>query len=214
MKARICLLGLALVCSACAAPSLRYKTEINRLTAAERFEAAREAATAAESAGNREGAEEMLRFLTGETDSESHRDEGHFLLVFCDDGNGSYNCGFVSGLQAQTVMDSEAVAILADYLDRYYSDYSISEEEVFSKTFEATGERIMTVTRSPLPVVAVCAAVVVVAVLVFLTLKKRREQREREQQRVETILKTPLETFGDQDVEDLADKYEDPDGKT
>ena len=141
-------------------------------------------------------------------------DEGHFLLVFCDDGNGSYNCGFVSGLQAQTVMDSEAVAILADYLDRYYSDYSISEEEVFSKTFEATGGRIMTVTRSPLPVVAVCAAVVVVAVLVFLTLKKRREQREREQQRVETILKTPLETFGDQDVEDLADKYEDPDGKT
>ena len=141
-------------------------------------------------------------------------DEGHFLLVFCDDGNGSYNCGFVSGLQAQTVMDSEAVAILADYLDRYYSDYSISEEEVFSKTFEATGERIVTVTRSPLPVVAVCAAVVVVAVLVFLTLKKRREQREREQQRVETILKTPLETFGDQDVEDLADKYEDPDGKT
>ena len=141
-------------------------------------------------------------------------DEGHFLLVFCDDGNGSYNCGFVPGLQAQTVMDSEAVAIPADYLDRYYSDYSISEEEVFSKTFEATGERIMTVTRSPLPVVAVCAAVVVVAVLVFLTLKKRREQREREQQRVETILKTPLETFGDQDVEDLADKYEDPDGKT
>ena len=72
----------------------------------------------------------------------------------------------------------------------------------------------MTVTRSPLPVVAVCAAVVVVAVLVFLTLKKRREQREREQQRMETILKTPLETFGDREAEDLADKYEDPDGKT
>ncbi len=40
MKARICLLGLALVCSACAAPSLRYKTEINRLTAAGKFEQA------------------------------------------------------------------------------------------------------------------------------------------------------------------------------
>ena len=141
-------------------------------------------------------------------------DEGHFLLVFCDDGNGSYNCGYTAGIQAQTVMDSEAVAILADYLDRYYSDYSISEEEVFSKTFAATGERIMTVTRSPLPVVAVCVAVVIVAVLVFITLKKRREQREREQQRAEKILKTPLEKFGDQDVEDLADKYEDTDEKT
>lgn len=65
---------------AAAEETYRRLVEDNRLTAAERFEAAREAATAAESAGNREGAEEMLRFLTGETDSESHRDEGHFLL--------------------------------------------------------------------------------------------------------------------------------------
>ena len=141
-------------------------------------------------------------------------DEGHFLLVFCDDGYGSYGCGYVAGVQAKTVMDDEAVGILADYLDRYYSDISISEEEIFSRAFADTGERIMTVTRSPLATVAVCAAVVVVAVLVFLILKKRREQREREQQRAEAILKTPLEKFGDQAVEDLADKYENPDGKT
>lgn len=110
---------------------------------------------------------------------------------------------------AKSVMDDEAVGILADYLDRYYSDYSISEEEIFSNAFAKTGERIMTVTRSPVVPVAVCAAVVVVAVLVFLTLKKRREQREREQKRAEEILKTPLEKFGDQEVEDLAKKYED-----
>lgn len=65
---------------AAAEETYRRLVEDNRLTAAERFEAAREAATAAESAGNREGAEEMLRFLTGETDSESRRDEGRFLL--------------------------------------------------------------------------------------------------------------------------------------
>ena len=141
-------------------------------------------------------------------------DEGHFLLVFCDDGYGSYNCGYAVGSQAKTVMDDEAIAILADYLDRYYNDYSISEEEIFSKTFADTGERIMTVTKSPLPVIAVCVAVVVVAVLVFITLKKRREQREREQQRAEKILNTPLEKFGDQAVEDLADKYEDTENKT
>lgn len=46
MKARICLLGLALVCSACAAPSLRYKTEINRLSAAGKFREADERVTA------------------------------------------------------------------------------------------------------------------------------------------------------------------------
>lgn len=136
-------------------------------------------------------------------------DEGHFLLVFCDDNRGSYNCGYVAGSAAKTVMDGEALAILADYLDRYYNDYSISEEEIFSLTFEKTGERIMTVTKSPVVPVAVCIVVVVVAVLAFITLKKRREQREREQKRAEEILKTPLEKFGDQDVEDLAKKYED-----
>ena len=143
---------------------------------------------------------------------ELFTDEGHFLLVFCDDGYGSFHCGYTVGSQAKTVMDDEAIGILADYLDRYYSDRSVSEEEIFSLAFERTGERIMTVTRSPVVPVAVCIAVVVVAVLVFITLKKRREQREREQKRAEEILKTPLEKFGDQEVEDLAKKYED-DGK-
>ncbi|WP_281692774.1 hypothetical protein [Agathobaculum desmolans] len=136
-------------------------------------------------------------------------DEGHFLLVFCDDGNGSFHCGYTVGSQAKTVMDDEAVGILADYLDRYYSDYSISEEEIFSNTFAKTSARIMTVTRSPVVPVAVSLAVIVVAVVVFVTLKKRREQRERERKQAEEILKTPLEKFGEQDVEDLAKKYED-----
>lgn len=139
---------------------------------------------------------------------ELFTDEGHFLLVFCDDDNGSYNCGYVVGSQAKTVMDDEAIAILADYLDRHYNDYSITEEEIFSNTFAETAARIMTVTKSPLPTVAVCTTVVVVAALVFITLKKRREQREQEQKRAEEILKTPLETFGDRTVEDLAKKYE------
>ena len=149
--------------------------------------------------------------LTGfaeELYGELFQDEGHFLLVFCDDNNGSYNCGYTVGSQAKTVMDDEAIAILADYLDRYYNDYSISEEEIFSKTFEDTGERIMTVTKSPAGTIAVCVAVIIVAALVFVTLKKRREQKEKEQRQMEDILKTPLEKFGDQDVENLAKKYE------
>ncbi len=30
-------------------------------------------------------------------------DEGHFLLVFCDDGRGGYNCGYDGRSQAKTV---------------------------------------------------------------------------------------------------------------
>ena len=69
----------------------------------------------------------------------------------------------------------------------------------------------MTVTKSPLPTVFICIAVVAVAALAFVACKKRSEQKEREQQRAEEILKTPLEKFGDQEVEDLAKKYEEQD---
>ena len=41
-KARICLLGLVLFCSACAAPSLRYKKEMSSLLAAEKYQEAEE----------------------------------------------------------------------------------------------------------------------------------------------------------------------------
>ncbi len=42
MKARVYLLGLVVFCSACAAPSLRYKSEVNRLLSQGQFKAAGE----------------------------------------------------------------------------------------------------------------------------------------------------------------------------
>ncbi|WP_218971929.1 hypothetical protein [Raoultibacter phocaeensis] len=139
---------------------------------------------------------------------ELFTDEAHFLLVFCDDGNGGFNAGYAVGSQAKTIMDDEAVGILADYLDRYYNDYSLSEEEIFSKAFEDTGKRIMTVTKSPLVPIAVCLAVIIVAGIVFAIVKNRSKQKELERQHTEQILTTPLEKFGDQEVENLAKKYE------
>ena len=70
-------------------------------------------------------------------------DDAHFILVFCDDGAGGYNCGYAMGSRAETIMgDGGAILILADYLDRYYSDFSLSEEEIFSKAFSDTAEHI------------------------------------------------------------------------
>lgn len=74
--------------------------------------------------------------------SELFTDNWHFILVFCDDGEGGYNCGYAVGSQAKTIMDSEAISILADYLDCYYSDFSLSEEEIFSNVFIKTAEHI------------------------------------------------------------------------
>lgn len=149
-----------------------------------------------------------LTELSQQLYGELFDDEAHFLLVFCDDGRGGYNCGYTIGSQAKTIMDSEALDIFADYLDRYYADYSLSEEQIFAKTYADTAERIMTVTPSPVVPVAVCAAVVIVVVVAALVLKRRREAKEREHIRQQEILNTPLEKFGDTEVEELAKKYE------
>ena len=139
-------------------------------------------------------------------------DEGHFLLVFCDDDRGSYNCGYVVGSQAKTVMDDEAVAILADYLDRYYNDYSLSEEEIFSKAFSDAADRIMTVTgstaRTTTKVLGGVAVVALIAGTVIIVVKKRDEQKKAEAKRTQEILNTPLEKFGSDEVEELAKKYQ------
>lgn len=103
-------------------------------------------------------------------------------------------------------MDNEAVSILADYLDRYYNDSSVSEEEIFSNAFAKTADRIMTVTQSPVVPVAVCiAAVIVIALLVF-SLQKRREAKERQRQADEKMWSTPLESFGADEAAERAKK--------
>ncbi len=135
-------------------------------------------------------------------------DEGHFLLVFCDTGYGNWNAGYAVGSQAKTILDDEALGILRDYLDRYYNDYSISEEEIFSNAFAATGERIMTVTPDPTVPIMIIVAVVIIVIIIALIIRSRMAQREREKQRMQDILNTPMEKFGDKDVEDLAAHYE------
>lgn len=143
-------------------------------------------------------------------------DEGHFLLVFCDDGNGHFNCGYAVGSSAKGVMDDAAVNVLADNLDRYYQSAS-SEEEMFSLAFEKTGSQIMSDQRSEQglsvsPVVKVGAGVLLVlaaiVAVVFFVVTRRAARKKKEQADMERILSTPLEKFGDEDVEDLAKKYE------
>lgn len=135
-------------------------------------------------------------------------DEAHFLLVFCDNGKGGYNCGYTVGSEAKTIMDDEAIGILSDYLDRYYRDMSLSEEEIFSKTFSKTADRIMSKTTSPVPFAAGGIAVVAVCGTVIYVVWRRNQRKADESKRMQEILNTPLEKFGDKDVEDLARKYE------
>lgn len=141
---------------------------------------------------------------------ELFTDEGHFLLVFCDDGDGGFNCGYAVGSQARTVMDDAAVDVLAGNLDRCYRNYSLDEEEIFSQAFADTAGTIMakdeTVSNAVISLVTVLVIVLVYVACRIARAKKQEKDRARQLQ--EEILRTPLEKFGDQQVEELSKKYE------
>lgn len=138
---------------------------------------------------------------------ELFTDQAHFVLVFCDDGNGRFNAAYWAGAMTGSVLDDEAINIFKAYLSQSYDDMSLSEEEIFSDAFADTADRIMTVTPSPLPIIAVCVAVIIVTVVVFLIVRNRRLAKQRETERMQEILNTPLESLADAELADLEKKY-------
>lgn len=142
-----------------------------------------------------------------------HYDDGaHFVLAFCDNNQGGFNAGYYIGAQAKSVMDSEALSIFAEYLDKNYDNRMLTETEVFANTYRDTAERIMTTDADRMMpsyiTTVVVAGIVVIVALVLFARKKRREAKEREQKRQQEILNTPLEKFEDHSVEELAREYE------
>ena len=138
------------------------------------------------------------------------KDEGHFLLVFCDDGYGGFNCGYAVGTQAAAVMDAQAIGVLGDKLDAYYNNYSLSEEEIFSHAFAETATTIMAKeVGGPSGLLLLGAGVAILVVCVVASLvQKKLEEDERRHRKQEELLSRPLEKFGDKEVEELARKYE------
>lgn len=145
---------------------------------------------------------------------ELFEDEAHLLLVFFEyDSSGNYMDRYVAGTQAKTVIDMEAADILLDYIDRYYYDSSLSEDEFFSLAFDKAGDRIMTVTKSPWVNVWMIVGIFAILFILFIWWKKAKDKKELEEERKRKILETPLEKFGEGKAEELARKYKDSDEK-
>ena len=139
---------------------------------------------------------------------ELFTDEAHLLLVFFE-YEGRYMDWYIAGTQAKSVIDREAGDILLDYIDRYYYDDGLTDEEFFSKSFSDAAKRIMTVTKSPLITVFIVIGVTVLVIILFIWWKKSKEQKTLEAKRREELFKTPLDKFGDTKAEDLLKKYQD-----
>lgn len=149
-----------------------------------------------------------LENFANEMYDELFTDEAHLLLVFYE-YEGMYMDYYVAGTQAKSVIDREAGDILLDYIDRYYYESNLEDEEFFSKSFSDAADRIMTVTKSPWITVFTLIGIVVLAIVLFIWWKKHQEQKNLEAKRREEILNTPLNSFGNTEAEDLLKKYQD-----
>lgn len=137
---------------------------------------------------------------------ELFTDEAHVLLVFYERNN-EYKDWVVTGVQAKQVVDQEAVDILLDYVDRYYYQSELSESEMFSKAFSDSADRMMKVTKSPVPIIIVAVIVLLIVIFAIKLVKVAAEKKKAEDERTERLLSTPISKIPETEQDDLLDKY-------
>ena len=133
--------------------------------------------------------------------------EDTFLYVYFEDADPDEvgYMAYVNGKEVTSVMDAEAVSIFWNYIDRYWTDGSLTMVQVFTKTFDSTAKTIMTksTTGKDLAKKGILFGTVlvgVVAVIVILRMHYKR-QKEKAQETIE-ILNTPLDH-----QDNIRDKY-------
>ena len=139
--------------------------------------------------------------------------EDTFLFVYYEDQdpNEIGYMAYVNGKQVTSVMDGEAVDIFWNYIDRYWTDDSLSTVEVFTKTFNSTANTIMeksTTSNDIIKIICIIVGIVIVigGIIYILRMKFKRD-KEKAKETVE-ILKTPLDKS-----DELRDKYLNEEGK-
>ena len=139
--------------------------------------------------------------------------EDTFLFVYYEDQdpNEIGYMAYVNGKQVTSVMDSEAVNIFWNYIDRYWTDDSLSTVEVFTKTFNSTANTIMeksTTSNDIIKIICIIVGIIIViGGIIYILRKKFKRDKEKAKETVE-ILKTPLDKS-----DELRDKYLNEEGK-
>ena len=118
-------------------------------------------------------------------------DEAHLVFVF-NEYAGRYSMQYVVGSGAKAVLDTEAMDILMDYIEQYY--YSdMTEDEMFGTAFTKAADRMMSVTKSPIPIIVGLVLVLAILVMVFFILKAKAKRDKERAEETERILNTDIE---------------------
>lgn len=139
-------------------------------------------------------------------DQEGFEENTFLYMYFCEEDPDTvgFMC-YVNGKQVDSIMDSEAIEVFWNNLDKYwYQD--MSTDDVFARTFQETAEQIMKKQRTGADIAVMLLIVTAVLAVIFGVLHYMRLKSYNERKRAaetERILNADIHEMAD----DLADKY-------
>lgn len=142
---------------------------------------------------------------------ELFTDENHALLVYYDNMDW---WSWATGVEAKPYMTDAAFDSLIDEFYKYWYNDSYSNDEVFAKGIQGYMNKLTSQGsggRKFAGILYFVGGVLAVAAVISYVSKDKEAKRYAEEAkslRREQILDQPLETFGNQEVEDLKDKYD------
>jgi hypothetical protein len=135
--------------------------------------------------------------------------ENIFLYVYFAEADVDNTVGYMTyanGYQTSSVMDSEAIEIFWNNIDKYwYTD--LSTDDMFVKAFNSTADTIMHVSTTGMDIVKwilIVVAIILVGVVVVNLVKQKNKRAKEKAEEDQKILNTPI---GDIAKDDLENKY-------
>ena len=137
------------------------------------------------------------------------QDDNHVLIAYFD--NVDY-WSWCIGENVKARMGEREVNDLIDEIYVYWQDTSLTNDAVLAKGIESYTENLTAHSGGTFAVLLIIAGIGVGIVAVFSYIGKEKDIKRYEEEaktlRTEQILSQPLETFGNQEVENLKDKYD------
>lgn len=139
------------------------------------------------------------------------QDENHVLIAYF---NNVDWWSWQYGANVSVHMADNEINTLIDEIYKYWYDDSLSNDAVLAKGIESYTEYVTSSGSGTAVMIGLLfiASGVVAVVAIFSYIGKGKEEKRYEEEaktlHTEQILSQPLETFGNQEVEDLKDKYD------
>ena len=139
------------------------------------------------------------------------KDENHVLIAYYDNVNW---WSWAIGDKVEKYMSESDVNDLLDEIDYYWEDYSLTNDQVLAKGIASYQEELMKVKSggNGLATGLIIAGLVmlVIGIYQFINYGSEAKKYEEEAKKLEReiILSKPLETFENQEMDDLKNKYD------